>query len=309
VAFGLVEWDVVLCSLGQRLRRDRLAVAAGAFAFRWFLSLFPALIALLGVASATGVPALVVERLVKGIGKALPAGASQVLEQAVVHASTAHAGVVAALVAGAVGLWSALSGIVMVEEALDMAYELPTDRSFLRKRIVAVPLLFASVVLGGVASALVVFGQPLGAYVAHHVGIGGASFSIGWTALRWVVALAFVTVLLGILYHLAPNRPQRRVRLWSAGSLLATALWAAISLGFSYYTSSFGSYAKTYGALAGVAILIVWLYLTGVAIFLGAELDAVLEQRRAQHPPQDMRRAQGGAEACLPPAPGPSGSL
>ena len=204
------DWNLALRSLFVHLKRDRITVAAGAFAFRWFLSLFPVLIALLGVASLVRIPNHVVVRLVNGIGAALPAGASGVLQEAVKNASTSNATLTATVVAGAIGLWSGLSGMVMVEEALDMAYELAGDRSFLRKRLVALPLLAASVVLGGAASALVVFGRQIGSLIDHRLPIGGSVFAAGWTAARWVLALVFIMLLLSVIYHVAPNRKQLR---------------------------------------------------------------------------------------------------
>jgi membrane protein len=180
-------------------------------------------------------------------------------------------------VAGLVALWSATSGMVMVEEGLDMAYEIGTDRGFLQKRLLAIPLLLASAVLGGAASALVVFGPQLGRTIDGSVPLAGAAFADLWTVARWVAALVLVNLLLSFLYWLAPN--QRTGWRWvSPGAALGTALWAVVSLGFSFYTTSFGSYAKTYGAFAGVAILIFWLFLTGIAILIGAEVNAAFQR-------------------------------
>lgn len=293
------DWRQVSRSVLVHVKRDRISVAAGAFAFRWFLSLFPVVIALLGTASLLHIPHHVVNGLVKGVGTALPSGAAAVLQRAITHAETSPATLSATIAAGAVGLWAGLSGMVMVEETLNMAYELPQNRTFLRKRLLALPLLAAVVVLGGSASALVVFGPQLGRLIEHHAPALGPEVRVAWTALRWVVALLLMALLLSIIYHVAPNRRQPRWYLGSAGSLVATAMWAAISLGFSYYTTSFGSYTKTYGAFAGVAILIFWLFLTGVAIFVGAEIDAAVDRQRA------ARRAQREGAAVEAGVPGP----
>jgi membrane protein len=103
------------------------------------------------------------------------------------------------------------------------------------------------------------------------------AFAAIWTALRWLIALGLMNLLFSLLYYVAPNRPRPRWRWTSTGAVLATVVWALVSLGFSFYTSSFGSYAKTYGAFAGVAILIFWLYLTGLAILIGGEVNAAIE--------------------------------
>ena len=268
----------VLRSALQHMKLNRVNIAAGAFAYRWFLAIFPIIIALLGVATLVTVPRHVVVSLIDGVTKSLPAGAAQVFAQAISHATERPgADLVTTVVACVVALWSATSGMVVVEEGLDMAYGLPLDRSFLDKRMVAIPLLFGATLLGGGASALIIFGPQLGEAIKTTAPIAGVAFSAVWTVLRWVIALALMHLLFSLLYYAAPNRARRWH--WSTpGALFATILWAFVSLGFSFYTSSFGSYGSTYGAFAGVAILIFWLYLTGLAILMGAEVNAAIER-------------------------------
>ena len=260
----------------SRMKADRVSVAAGAFAYRWFLSIFPLIIALLGVASVVTFPHHLVTNLIHGVTVALPSGAATVLTQSIANAQH-HAGasVATTVVASLVALWSATSGMVVVEEGLDMAFGLPTDRSFIARRLIALPLLAISVVLGGIASALTVFGAQLGRLFGDVVPIHGELFSVAWGILRWLIALLLMNLLLSFFYFLAPNR-RSRWRWTSAGTVVATLTWAVVSLGFSLYTSTFGSFGSTYGAFAGVAILIFWLYLSGLAILMGAEVDAVV---------------------------------
>ncbi len=259
-----------------RMKADRVSVAAGAFAYRWFLSIFPLIIALLGVASLITVPHRLITNLIHGVTVALPPGAATVLTESITNAQRhAGAGVATTVVASVVALWSATSGMVVVEEGLDMAFGLSTDRSFLVRRLIALPLLAASVVLGGVASALAVFGAQLGRLFGDVVPIHGELFTISWGVLRWLAALLLMNLLLSVFYYLAPNR-RSRWRWTSAGTVVATVTWALVSLGFSLYTSAFGSFGSTYGAFAGVAILIFWLYLSGLAILMGAEVDAAV---------------------------------
>lgn len=260
------------------MKIDRVNVAAGAFAFRWFLAIFPIIIALLGIASLVAFPSSVVVDLIHGVSKSLPPAAAQVFAKALKHTATRTASDLwATIIASVVALWSATSGMVIVEEGLDMAYGVSADRSFLSKRLRALPLLAGATVLGGGASALVIFGAPIGHLIRDSSTTAGPAFETVWTTLRWLIALGLINLLFTLLYWFAPNRPRRRWQWTSVGSLLGTLLWAVISLGFSFYTSSFGSYTKTYGAFAGVAILIFWLYLTGFAILVGGEVNAVIE--------------------------------
>jgi membrane protein len=267
-------------SLLPHLKNDRLSVAAGAFAYRWFLSLFPIIIALLGLAALLNVPGHVTVTLINGVTRALPTGAAGVFTSAIKHSEGQASGAITAIVvAGGVALWSATSGMVMVEEGLDIAYEVSMDRSFVEKRLRALPLLLAAAVLGGGASALIVFGEALGQSLKGAVPYGEGAFLVGWNIARWIVALVLVDLLLSVLYYLAPNRPRPQWQWVSPGAIIGTALWAAVSLVFSLYTNASGSYSATYGAFAGVAILIFWLYLTGLAILLGGEINAAVERQ------------------------------
>jgi membrane protein len=277
--FGDSNWRAVLASARLHMKTDRVNVAAQAFAYRWFLSIFPTIIALLGVASLVTVPQSVVVDLIHGVTRALPSGASDVFTKAITHA-TRHTSrdLFATILASLVAIWSAVSGMVVVQQGLDVAYGLPTDRSFLGKRVLGVVLLVGAIILGGAASALVVFGAPIGKAIKTTSPFSGEAFAGGWTALRWVIALILINLLFTMLYNLAPNRPHTKWRWTSAGALVATVLWAIVSLVFSLYTTDFSSYSKTYGAFAGVAILIFWLYLTGLAILLGGEINGAIER-------------------------------
>jgi membrane protein len=277
--FGNSQWRAVLASARLHMKTDRVNVAAQAFAYRWFLSIFPTIIALLGVASLITVPQSVVVDLIHGVTRALPSGASDVFTKAITHATRRSTrDLFATILASLVAIWSAVSGMVVVQQGLDVAYGLPTDRSFLGKRVMGTVLLVGAIVLGGAASALVVFGAPIGKAIKATSIFSGDEFSGGWTVLRWVVALVFINLLFTMFYNVAPNRPHVKWRWTSAGALVATVLWAVVSLAFSLYTTDFSSYSKTYGAFAGVAILIFWLYLTGLAILLGGEINGAVER-------------------------------
>ena len=285
-------WRNTVKRAGKKFVRDRCSMTAGSLAYHWFLALFPALIAVLGLAGLVHLGAGTVHRLVDGLDKALPPGASGVFTQAVNAATVRSAG--ASLTALILGIWYAVERLGRhgrIGNRLDIAYEVPVDRSC------------------GQA------GPRLPAHARHAAPVGspgpivfGASIGSAidgrprWRALpscrvdvvRWLLTVIVISLLFSVFYFYAPNRESPRWQWVSPGGLVGTAIFLLASLGFSFYVARFGSYGKTYGAFAGVVILIFWLYLTGLAVLLGGEINAELEREaaaQAGHP-----QAQASAE-------------
>lgn len=275
-------WKAIVQPTLTRCQGDRVTMMAGSIAYHGFLALFPTVIALIGITQLVGLGGPAVASLVRGIGKALPSGASDVLTTAVKAAQQRTSGALTVtILAVVVALWSASGGMAVVQSGLNIAYDVAEDRRFVKQRVVGLMLLLVTIVLGGAASALVVFAKPLGGAIASSMSISDGAFIVPWTILRWLVTVVLIITLFAFLYAFATNRNPPHWAWFSPGGVVGAVVWLSASFALSFYVSELGSYGKTYGALAGVAVLLFWFYLTALAVLLGAELNASIERQAA----------------------------
>ena len=258
------DWKVTLKRTLKEIKDDRIPFAAAAMAYYFFLAIFPAFIAIIGV---MGLIEADTSGLIGSINSAMPGKAGEVLTDALANAENPGEGaqLVAAVVGIALALWSASSGFAALQTGLNVAYDVGSDRKFVGKRLVGLMLLGATLVLGGVPSPLFTFGES-------------AIFSV----LGWALTIVAVMVLFSLYYYLGPNRPKPSWQWVSVGGVVGAIVWIAASLVFGLYAEGFSNYGKTYGSLAGVIVLIFWLYLSSMAVLLGGELNAELERRGAE---------------------------
>jgi membrane protein len=302
---GSAGWRATLRRTAKEIKQDRITITAAGVAYYWFLSVFPLLFAAVGLLALINASPSFDQAIKDGVNTTLPGDAASILTQSITSAQSRAAGNgLAALVIGiALALWSASSGMAATQVGLDVAYDVPEDRTFLKKRLMALALIAAALVLGGVAIALIVFGQPLGEFIRANV-VGGQYFVWIWTAIRWGLAVFAVVTLFAIFYFIGPNRKPPSWAWLSPGGIVGAVIWVGSSLLFSIYVSSFGgSYAKTYGALAGVVVLVLWLFLSALGVLIGAELNGELERQRAIRADAERREA-----AELPPQSDPAGT-
>ncbi|HEX2064021.1 MAG TPA: YihY/virulence factor BrkB family protein [Acidimicrobiales bacterium] len=297
------DWKESLRRAVKEFKADRGSLTSAGMAFYWFLAIFPGLLAAVGIIGLLRLGAAAVEDVVKAIRETLPGDAAEVLAEAVQRAGAQSSGssVAATVIGVALALWSASAGMVAMQTGLGVAYDVEEERKFVAKRATALLLLLVIVLLGGLASVLIVFGQPLGDSLRDVLPLGGEVFAIVWTIGRWLLAVLALITMFAAFYYIAPNRSSPKWTWVSPGGVLGVVIWLGASLAFSFYVSSFGSYAETYGSITGVVVLILWLYLTALAVVIGGELNAELER---QSELSDGGRAAPGPRPA-PPAEGP----
>jgi membrane protein len=275
-------------------------LAAGV-AFFSFLALFPAIIAAVTTYGLVADPAQMRSQ-VEGLTGAVPEAARELLMDQLRQLANAPQqslglGLVISL---ALALWSASGGVGNLITAVNLAYDEEDNRNFIKRKALALGLTLAAIVfmllaIGLVAVAPAVF-DALGLSTLWLV-----VFQIG----RWILIVILVAVALAVLYRLAPDRQDAQMRWVSTGAVVATVLWLLASLAFSLYASNFSSYSKTYGSLAGVAVMLLWLWITSYAVLLGAEINAESEQQTAKDTttgPEQPLGERGAVKAdSLPP--------
>ena len=277
-------WKNTFQRAGQKFSLDRCTMAAGSLAYHWFFALFPAVVAAIGVISLVQLGQGPLDHLVSGVGQALPSGASDVFTTAIHQANSKTSGALTTVILGVVlAIWSSSGGMVALETALDVAYEVPKSAKFVKKRLKAFVLILCTVVFGGLSSVFIVEGAPVGNGLSNLIGWHGLGFTIVWTVVRWVLTVILVSLLFSCYYYIGPNREMPKWQWVSPGGVVGTIIFLAASVGFSFYVTKFGhsSYSKTYGSLAGVALLIFWLYLAGIAVLVGGEINAESERQAA----------------------------
>ncbi|HET8575881.1 MAG TPA: YihY/virulence factor BrkB family protein [Methylomirabilota bacterium] len=252
----------------REVREDELLDRAAALSYYLLFALFPLLLfltALLGL-----LPWHLMDLLMGYLDMFVP---SDVVRRTFsdIAAGATH-GLLSAGIA--VAFWSASSGILAVMAAVNAAYDIDEQRPWWRQRLVALALTLGVSLFTVVALALLMFGPELGGAVADWLGLGSL-FAITWELLRWPVVVGLVVIGVGIVYHFAPA-VRLRWRWLTPGSTFAVVCWLVMSLGLRLYVTHFAQYNLTYGSIAGVIVLLLWLYLIGVALLIGAEIDAEL---------------------------------
>ena len=276
---SLRDWPGLFVRAGKRFLKDNGTMLASALAYSTFLAIPAVLLVVVGAFTLIAGPETI-SSLMAHFSRVMPTEATSLLGGSL-HRLDQHpaTGITMTIVGLLLALWATTGAMTTYMTALNLAYEQRDGRSFVRKRFVAVGLV---VVIGFaflLVAVLLIFGPSLEQYVASHVGAASGVVGWIWWIAEWPILLAGLLAAFATLLCFGPDVERVRWRFITPGALVAVAIWLAASGGFAFYTSNFGSYNKTWGSLAGVIIMLVWLWVAAAALLLGAEVNAEAERR------------------------------
>jgi len=276
---GRTGWWAVLKRTVHEFREDNLTDWAAALTYYGVLAIFPAMIVVVSILGLIGESAT--QPLIDNLGSVAPGPAKDIVESSLknLQGSQGTAGVL--FVVGLLGaLWSASGYVAAFMRASNAIYDIDEGRPVWKTLPVRVSLTLVLLVLLAVTTVAVVLTGGIAHKVGDVIGLGSTAVTV-WNIAKWPVLLLVVSLMFALLYWAAPNVKQPGFRWVSPGGLLAVVGWLIASGAFALFVSNFGSYNKTYGALGGVIVFLVWLWISNIVILLGAEFNAELERQRA----------------------------
>ena len=269
---------MILVRAGKRLLAHNGTMLASALAYGAFFAIPSVLLVVVGVFTLVVGPGTITS-LMQHFNQVMPSQATSLLGSSLRRLDAHPAqSVVLTAVGFALALWSTTGAMTGYMTAINLAYERKDTRNVVRKRLVALVMVAVIGVAFLLVAVLLMFGPAVEHLLASHA--GGASGAVGWIwwIAQWPILIVGLVAAFETLLYLGPDVPKRRWRLLSPGPLVAAVVWIAVSAAFAFYSSSFGSYNKTWGSLSAVIVMLTWLWLSALALLLGAEIDALREQ-------------------------------
>lgn len=268
-----IGWTELLKRTFREFNDDDCLNLAAQLAYYYFLSLFPAVLFLIAFASFFPLSHFT-DDIVRMLGPVTPPDVLAFLSEQMLRISNADSsGVLTVGILGAV--WSSSAALVAIISSLNRAYDIEETRPWWKVRLLALALTLALAFFLLLSFTLVLAGPTLAERLADLFGLGPV-FEWGWKILQWPAVVAMVTTGIGLVYYFAPDTRQQ----WSwitPGAFVATLVWLIASFGFKIYLARFADYNATYGAVGGVIALLLWFYISGVAILIGAEMNSEIE--------------------------------
>jgi membrane protein len=262
----------------REFKEDNLTDWAAALTYYGILAIFPAILALVSILGVIGTS--VTQPLIDNLGKVAPGPAKDIFTSAITNLQKSQGAAGILFVVGLAGaLWSASGYVAAFMRASNAIYDVQEGRPIWKTAPTRLATTLVLIVLLAVSAIAVVLTGGLAKQVGSVIGVGSSAVT-AWDIAKWPVLLLVISLMFAILYWAAPNVKQPGFKWVSPGGLLAVVTWLLASAGFAFYVANFGHYNKTYGALGGIIVFLMWLWISNIAVLLGAEFNAELQRGR-----------------------------
>jgi membrane protein len=289
------DYFAILIRAIKQSLKDHVTNLAAALAYYAFLAIPSILLVAVGIFSLVG-DADAVEEIIERLGAVAPQEALRLLEQTLerVIATEANSGYAMIIVGSVLALWTVTGAMETLMWALNSAYDREETRGFFKRRLTALAMVVLMLLAFGLAFGLLVLGPHLSGWIGDAVGLEAVVKWLWWTA-QWPVLIFGLLFAFATILHLGPNVDHPRWRFLTFGTVFSVVVWLLASGAFAFYVSQFASYNKAWGTLAGVIIMLTWLWISGLALLFGAEVNAETERSR------ELRRGEPAEEELQAP--------
>ena len=282
-ALPRASWPDTLKRTLRKAKGDKINHWGAALTYYAVLSLFPALLVMVSLVGLFGSPERVTKVLTDTLSELGPSTASQTFQGPIESITSNRGGAGIALVVGIAGaLWAASGYVSAFGDASNSIYEVEEGRPFWKLKPLQLAVTFVLILIAAIVALALVLSGPIVGALGGALGVSDTVLGV-WRYAKWPAMLVLVLLIFGVLYYTAPNARVSGVRWVSGGAILAVVAWILASIAFALYVGNFGSYNKTYGALGGVVVFLLWLWLTNLALLLGAEFNAETERAKQLH--------------------------
>jgi membrane protein len=295
------SWKYIAKKTFREFTKDQCADLAAALTYYGVLSMFPALLALVSLLGIFGQAEKTTQAMLEIAQGVAPGAALDVIKGPIQELTSSSAAGFTLILGILTALWSASGYVGAFGRAMNRIYEVDEGRPFIKLRGAMLAVTVTTVIIVALTAAMLVLSGPVAEAVGNAMGLGGV-FLTAWNILKWPVVVLLVIAVIAILYYATPNVKQPKFRWMSLGSFIALMIFVLASLGFGFYVANFGNYNKTYGAIGGVIVMLLWLWILNMSLLFGAEFDAEMERGRQlqagieaeetiQLPPRDTKQS------------------
>jgi membrane protein len=295
------SWKYIARKTLREFTADQCPDLAAALTYYAIFSMFPALLALVSLLGIFGQAEKTTAALLEIVQGVAPGQAVEMIRDPIQELTTSPAAGFTLVIGLLTAIWSASGYVTAFGRAMNRIYEIDEGRGFVKLRGTMLGVTVVSLIIVALLAAMLVISGPVAEAIGNVLGLGGVALTV-WNIAKWPVIVALVIVVIAILYYATPNVRQPKFRWMSLGSLIALLIFVLASVGFGFYVGNFSNYNKTYGAIGGVIVMLLWLWILNMSLLFGAEFDAEMERGRQlqagieaedtlQLPPRDTKKS------------------